>query len=103
MLLIDIGNTRIKWGVWHSDVLDATGVDAYRTQGLESLLQQWFGEMPRQASVVVSGVSGDSVRHIVANWFRRHWDQRVEFVQVKQQQLGVINSYKNVEQMAYRK
>jgi type III pantothenate kinase len=98
MLCIDVGNTRIKWCVWQGNQMQHKAVVEYESTQLIDLLEQSFSRLEPQ-DVVVSCVASLQVNEIIALWFSRAWQRQVYFVGSKKQQLGVINSYKNEQQM----
>ena len=101
MLTIDIGNTRIKWGVWREDVLVESGGQVYGTSGLElgDSLDRCFESLSQQAVVVASCVAGDAIRESVRQWFASHWQCQLRFVAVEPEGFGVINGYDQWQQL----
>ncbi|MCW9014772.1 MAG: type III pantothenate kinase [Gammaproteobacteria bacterium] len=99
MLVVDIGNTRIKWGIWDADGLSPVGAEDYHADRLASDMEQWFGSVKPQQAIFVSSVASQEVNAVVNQWFEVHWQQSAVFVKTQPSQLGVVNSYQQAEQM----
>lgn len=89
MLLLDIGNSRIKWALVEAGRLSQMGaVDHSATASL----RQVFARMSAPSRILVSNVAGDEaamrVRELCATS-----GCPVEFVQAKSEQCGVRNGY----------
>ncbi len=91
MLLLDAGNTRIKWALTSDDLGPwlHQGVVAVGNTGA---LQHSFANMPAPSRVLASNVAGEtaeqSIRAACAVW-----DCTVEFVTAQAEQCGVRNGY----------
>jgi type III pantothenate kinase len=89
MLLLDIGNSRIKWAL----VEDGRQVHlgAFDNSALLSL-QPEFAHKPVPSRILVSNVAGEAVAARVRE-LGAAWARPVEFVHAKPEQCGVRNSY----------
>jgi type III pantothenate kinase len=89
MLLVDIGNSRIKWALAEKDLWLHQG-SADITDWV--VMQQAWAGMPQPRKVVVSNVAGrqaeERIRIICAAW-----SCTVEFVTAQARQCGVTNRY----------
>ena len=89
MLLLDAGNSRIKWalsrdGAWLQQGALATA-EAAALRGI-------FSGLPPPRRILVSNVAGEPVaQHIRASCAA--WNCRVEFITAQAQQCGVRNAY----------
>jgi len=99
MLLLDIGNTRIKWARWRQRTLVGARAQAYDRQALAHQLQQWFNRVAADEPVVVCSVAGASLDATVRDWFVDHGKRAPLFVQSKKHQGGVINHYWQPERL----
>lgn len=95
MLLLDVGNSRIKWKLHGSKLLSTSGAVLYDTEMLKEQMQAWFGDMPVQERVVICAVVASDVRLLIANWFTQHWQCTVDFVESAKYLAGVRNGYSN--------
>jgi type III pantothenate kinase len=92
-LLIDIGNSRIKWQLrangWASELRGT----AYSSDvGSESLLSQWRS-MEKPTSIWISNVAGETVRTSIQAWCQAAWALEPHFVVAAPAALGVRNGY----------
>lgn len=99
MLAIDVGNSRLKWGVWQQNVLIDKGVFSYRPEQLEQALDNYFAPSLQQGSVYVSCVASEQVQMLLRKWFQQQWGISANFVESQSQLMGVHNSYDNPQQM----
>jgi len=97
-LLVDSGNTRVKWaltgaGVWRSGALTPGADD------LSLLLDQAWTALPRPDRVFAAHV-GDAARwQALDQWVRRAWRVPLVRVRAQPQLLGVRNGYRDPEQL----
>jgi len=95
MLLIDIGNTRIKWAYIDADHWLAEGA-AKINDGLS--LKQAFANLPKPNKILISNVAGaeaaQQVREACAAW-----NCPVEFMSACAAQCGVQNNYEHPEKL----
>jgi type III pantothenate kinase len=95
MLLLDAGNSRIKWaladgGDWARQ--DVAGIGDW------AALQQAFATLPQPHKILVSNVAGEQVaQHVRAACAA--WPCPVEFVTAQAEQCGVRNSYAQPAQL----
>lgn len=93
-LLIDLGNTRLKWAVsgageWR------TGVVAHRGQEISRLLDDaWMG-LSAPTGVVLVSVAADETCQGIEEWVRRRWGVLAHRVKPQASQLGVVNQYRD--------
>ncbi|MDD4912586.1 MAG: type III pantothenate kinase [Sideroxydans sp.] len=89
MLLVDIGNSRVKWtqvsaGVWtHSESLDNCHIDTLANE---------FAKLASPSRVLVSNVAGQEMAEKVLAACVQ-WRCPIDFVVAKERQCGVVNSY----------
>ena len=92
-LLIDIGNSRLKWS-WQSHLqlgpIDAIAYDA-KTLANE-LLVLWLEETPPE-SVWVASVAKPAVKKILDQFLSSQWGVTAHYIQATPSALGVINAY----------
>ena len=92
-LLVDLGNTRLKWAsygddLWETRALTVPGRD------VESLLTEAWGEMPAPGRVVIASVAERATVDAVTAWTHRRWSIPVHNVVASDQVLGVRNCYR---------
>ncbi len=98
-LLIDAGNTRLKWGVAERREIRRTGhisQDRIREQGLQVLTTK----LPRRVDeVLVSNVAGASFATRLSGVVGAHCHCDVHFAKVERAAFGVTNSYRQFRRM----
>ncbi len=98
-LLIDAGNTRLKWGVGEHGEIRRTGhiaQDRIREQGLQVLTTK----LPRRIDeVMVSNVAGASFATRLSGVVGAHCACDVHFAKVEREAYGVTNSYRQFRRM----
>lgn len=98
-LLLDIGNSRIKWGLLDGGNIDKTGhisQERIRDKGLQVLTSK----LPRQVDeVFVSNVAGTSFATRLSGVVGMHCDCDVRFARSQKQGWGLKNSYSQPRRM----
>ena len=93
-LLLDIGNTRIKWGVLNGDVIQQSGhlrQSAIRDSGLSI----WASKLPRHVETVLAcNVAGGDFAAQLSDFIRKHCGCDVHFAHSERQACGVTNGYR---------
>lgn len=98
-LLLDVGNTRIKWGVLENDHIGKTGhivQDKVKEKGLAALTSR----LPRAVdAVLVSNVSGPTFATRLSGVIGMHCQRDVHFAKTERQACGVRNGYRQPRRM----
>ena len=98
-LLVDAGNTRLKWGLLEDGEIHATGhvlKADIETVGLSSLTTR----LPSDAnSVFVSNVAGQAFATRLAGVLSAHCGCDVRFARTAREAAGVRNAYEDIRQM----
>jgi len=98
-LLIDVGNTRLKWGVLDNGAIRRTGHitrHAIREQGLVALTSR----LPRDVeTALASNVAGSSFATRLSGVVGMHCGCDIHFVRSEKQACGVTNSYRQPRHM----
>ena len=98
-LLMDIGNTRLKWGVLEDGAIRRTGHisrDRIREQGLVALTSK----LPRYVDTVfASNVAGTSFATRIAGVVGMHCNTDMHFARSESNACGVSNSYRQARRM----
>ncbi len=95
MLLIDVGNSRIKWALVEGGVWVRQGVAEHADR---ATLQQAFAVLSSPPKVLVANVAGDEA----AQWVRAvcaAWSCPVEFITARTEQCGVRSNYEQPAQL----
>lgn len=95
MLLLDVGNSRVKWafvrdGKWlHSGAVDNSELVTLKTV---------FAQLPIPSRIVVSNVAGEEMQQRVYSLFAQ-WNSAITLVMACEQQCGVTNGYQMPSQL----
>lgn len=97
MLLIDVGNSRLKWGIFADAKYVHEGSFVYQLGQVADRLGEALRLIPKQA-VWVACVA-ETVRPEIHDWFIQHWGVVPNYVQAKTNCAGVKNGYAQPEQL----
>ncbi len=93
MLLIDAGNSRLKWAFGSGDDLVEQGAVAWERQGVpEAAADAWQRRQVRR--IVVSNVAGSAFAAALSDWSRRQWGVVPEFIAPCRRGWGVETRYR---------
>ncbi len=99
MLVIDVGNTRIKWGLWQSNELHSKGAFVYQENQLGQELNENFASLQQQENVYICCVAGDQVMRAIQGWFKQQWGVDVCIIRSQLQFEDVRNGYEDPRQL----
>ena len=96
-LLIDIGNTRVKYSFIESGRL--TGSHSFNSSktNIQSSLITEFKNIETVDSIFVSNVAGDEIEQQLTEWAEKKWEIIPTFVRSEKKRFGVTNAYSDVE------
>ena len=113
-LLIDIGNTRVKWLLVQGSENISKRVQAKAIshhQDFSVAIESCFGNgsefarlmssallsMPEE--ILVSNVAGKQAMTVLSDFANKNWQKEVRFLPVEREQLGIRNSYKVLSEL----
>lgn len=101
MLMVDMGNSSIKWASRKQNQLSFQQRIPYQTDNhLEKILTQaWLTLKVPCQGVWVSNVAGLHKAEILTHWVQNHWGFKPTFIKTSRSDCGVKNGYKNPEQL----
>lgn len=98
-LLLDIGNSRIKWATLARGTITPGETIGLRADSPAARLYDEFGGLPAPESVLVANVAGDSIAAIIEEITGELWSLRPEFVRVERERFGVRTDYSDASQL----
>lgn len=98
LLLVDIGNSRIKWALASVGVLTSGGTFVRGDDPSAGLDRHW-SEMAPPGAVHVANVAGPAVAERLADWVRARWGLSARFARAEASRGGVINGYDRPEEL----
>lgn len=93
ILLVDIGNSRVKWGVLENGKIHSGEAFATELYALESTLEQVWKDIIFPSSIWISNVAGRKVAEKFQRWNARHGAVELHFVKPVAFAYGVQNAY----------
>ncbi len=99
-LLLDWGNSALKWAQAEEDRLIAPGQCDWRSvDGLDALLDTHLGPLSRPDAVAASVVAPPQVAAALDRWTRRRWGLKPWLVRTQPRSLGVTCGYHQPERL----
>ena len=89
-LLIDMGNSRVKWALANESTRDVGEPFANRGSDTDFSL---LDTVPRPAKIVVANTAGEACASIFSAWCNRVWGLAPQFLKSPARQGGLRNSY----------
>ena len=99
ILLLDAGNSRLKWATLRNGDLEHGGSFALAQGNIGELASAAWSELERPDAVVVANVAGEPFRRALNSWVKRRWKLIPEYVQATAEAFGVRNAYRQPERL----
>lgn len=98
ILLLDVGNSYLKWCSHEGLLRDEIFREAYGAD-TSGWMNRCWKNLEQPASVWISSVADENVNAEISRWIRRNWLIESEFVVSRRTQAGVMNGYRQPEQL----
>jgi type III pantothenate kinase len=98
-LLIDVGNTRIKWAQFLEDELMNFDAASYIQQSPAMLFNQIWQTMKSPNEVWISCVGAQPIKDELVRWINENWHCPVHFAASTPDNSDVKNGYENPQQL----
>lgn len=92
-LLIDFGNTRLKWAIWKNAKHEMGGVFAHADTTLEAALSSNWAALSQPEAILVASVVGSGQEQELSELIKVHFDCTAEFVRSPAAAIGIRNAY----------
>jgi len=109
ILLIDVGNSFVKWAWLESSwlkrtqkglpVLQDAGEFLHAGEDLISTLDQAWKELPKPDHVWLSNVAGEALQNTLQDWIHRQWGCQMLVASTQRRSGDVVNAYSDHSQM----
>ncbi len=98
-LLIDAGNTNLKWAVSHNGEMSVAQRVAYPDKDLVKVLsQRWpLATLPKR--VLLASVTTEFRVRALKDWVQKFWNLPLEIISAQAQACGVVNGYAQPDQL----
>jgi type III pantothenate kinase len=95
MMLLDVGNSSVKWAFCRESRLAERG--RFRHVGIDffSLASNAWGHLPEPATVTVANVAGSGMEQAITGWSREKWNVTPCYLQATETAAGVHNAYRD--------
>ena len=97
-LLVDIGNTRVKWTVIEEKPINSQGFNRSKT-GIKASLNNHWKTLKNISSIHVANVAGDKIAEQLTAWTEKQWQLTPIFIQSEKKRFGVTNAYEHAERL----
>lgn len=99
ILLVDIGNTRLKWAEWESGRMAVSRSARHNGHALQDVLTQHWLDLSPPERLVAANVAGEDRAAALASWTKERWNVVPEFVVACAEGYGVVNAYRDPERL----
>jgi type III pantothenate kinase len=96
-LLVDIGNSRIKWALLDQN-LTGHGSVAHDQKDISDLLAENWSALAIPEQIIVSSVAASSLNKTLDDWISHNWKLKPVYAQVSHSAFGVQNAYSDVSE-----
>ncbi len=98
-LLIDAGNTNLKWAISHNGEMSVAQRVVYPDKDLVKVLsQRWLLATPPKRVLLASVTTEFRVRAL-KDWVQNSWNLPLEIISAQVQACGVVNGYVQADQL----
>ena len=91
-LLLDIGNSRIKWASSQHGALAPSTALSYQSGNFAQTLQEIAGHITKPDRVIVSNVAGEKIAALLTEWAQSNWEIKIEALAAEKNAYGVRNT-----------
>lgn len=98
-LLVDVGNTRIKWALLDGGTLGECTARTYDLDKLPELLDDYWRDMPEPQQICVANVCGGEAAQAISAYVGRRWRLEPVYARVRTSEAGVTNAYRDITEL----
>lgn len=98
-LLLDIGNSRIKWALVNDGQWQAGEPLVRADKAFKDIARPAWQSLEPPQRVIVSNVAGEDYARLVRTWIKRRWKLEPEFLQADVECAGVVNAYPHPQRL----
>jgi type III pantothenate kinase len=92
-MLLDVGNSSVKWATGEAGALEAGGRFHYRDAGFSRAAEREWRGVPAPELIAVASVAGGDVECEISAWTGRFWGMAPCYIRASKQAAGVTNGY----------
>jgi type III pantothenate kinase len=98
-LLLDIGNTNLKWAWLGNGELGEVSSFCHKGKDIAALAGEEWSKIDAPSRVYASCVSGSALEADLTGWIEQEWSQKPVFIRSTADACGVSNSYSEPERL----
>lgn len=93
MMLLDVGNSSVKWATEREGVLVEGGRFFHRDEGFSHPARRAWAGIPAPRVLAVANVAGAGMEREINEWAAKAWGTTPCYIRVTKQAAGVTNAY----------
>lgn len=93
ILLLDAGNTSVKWGLCKAGDIVTGGSFIHRGKNVNDLADRSWSELKMPAGIYIANVAGEDTAKQLSGWIVKQWGITPVFISTTGQACGVTNAY----------
>jgi type III pantothenate kinase len=93
MMLLDVGNSAVKWAVEENGHYTCRGYFLRRNRGFAEQADAAWGQLPVPDSIAVANVAGPELQREINDWVAACWQLSPCYIRVDEAAAGVVNAY----------
>ncbi len=94
-LLVDVGNTALKWALLEDEALVLRGRLNVTELSSDAALEQQWAVLAPPRRVLIASVAATPVTEQISTWCRERWQSEILTVQAQADSFGVRNAYRD--------
>jgi type III pantothenate kinase len=93
MLLVDAGNTAVKWGICEAGEIVSADWFVHRGFSITEQLTRYWSSLQPPDEVCITSVAGEALDAALSAWTQRQWSLIPRFISTTDTACGVTNAY----------
>lgn len=93
MIVLDVGNSSVKWAIENNGVLERGRRFYYRDEGFSHSASRVWDGLPAPRVLAVANVAGAGMEHEISEWAEKIWGMAPCYIRATKQAAGVTNAY----------
>lgn len=99
ILLLDVGNSRLKWATLRHGHFEHGGSFEHVTGTFGELASAAWSELDAPEAVLIANVAGEPSRRALNGWIKRRWKVIPEYLHSTAEAFGIRNAYREPERL----
>ncbi|MCB1859984.1 MAG: type III pantothenate kinase [Gammaproteobacteria bacterium] len=98
-MLLDIGNTNLKWCLFYEGRFDTIHSVSHRDRSFSDVADECWSGIAPPTDIIVSNVAGHAMHGALQQWVQDNWNLEPYFVEAHDCAFGVKNGYRTPGQL----